>query len=314
MNANPAVYTDLQGLTSLRSQAHRDPSKNLREAASQFEAIFIQNMLKSAREAKLATGAMDGPHSDTYKEMYDQQLALTLSKGKGIGIADMLVRQLQGSIPGAGTPPPLHVMRPPSTGYGTSHSSVGQASNTPATTANSAASASSHTANAGTSPHHTPEEFVAAIWPAACKAAGELGVDPKVLVAQAALESGWGRSTPHLSNGQNSHNLFGIKADGRWEGQRAVVSTLEYQDGTFVRRRDPFRAYDSFGDSVSDYAHFLRSNPRYQSALEQANNPDAFLRGLQAAGYATDPTYAHKVASVLHGSTLQQALAKLSGA
>ena len=290
-------------------------------------------MLKSARAASLAPGALDGPHSDTYQEMYDQQLALTLSKGKGIGIAEMLVRQLQSTLPGAaqaapGVPGALHVMPEPSHVIRPTPQKndaiISSSTATPAvafplpTTAapedTETNGDSSSTTTESVSQPHTPQEFVASVWPAARAAAQELGVDPKVLVAQAAVESGWGRSVAHLSDGRSSHNLFGIKADERWNGQRTVVSTLEYQDGIPVRRQDPFRAYGSFSDSFADYAHFLRSNPRYQAALNQASDPDAFLSGLQAAGYATDPAYAHKVASVLHGDTLQTALDNLGGA
>ncbi|CAK0778329.1 flagellar protein FlgJ [Gammaproteobacteria bacterium] len=323
MTTNPSVYTDLQGLTALRSQAHRDPEKKLREAASQFEALFIQNMLKSARAASLAPGALDGPHSDTYQQMYDQQLALTLAKGKGIGIAEMLVHQLQNTLPGSSdhtTAPAANAIKTTSMGsnratissFSPSPSRVSVTPTLPPTpskeiTASQASSPTSQTAQK----IRTPEEFVASVWPAACDAAEELGVDPEVLVAQAAVESGWGRSVAHLPDGRSSHNLFGIKADSRWSGSRTIVSTLEYQDGIAVRRQDPFRAYNSFTDSFSDYAHFLRSNPRYQDALDQADDPEAFLHGLQAAGYATDPAYARKVASVLHGDTLRSALANL---
>ncbi len=317
MSASPAIYNDLNGLTSLRSQAHRDPSKNLREAATQFEALFIQNMLKGARAASLAPGALDGPHSDTYKEMYDQQLALTLAKGRGIGIADMLVRQLQGPVnhqhnTGHSMAPPLHVIRTTPAAYSATNSSP---SPTDPSEGVRDASASAPPQKAPSPTHYrTPEEFVASVWPAACDAANKLGVDPKVLVAQAAVESGWGRSVAHRNDGTSSHNLFGIKADGRWSGARTIVSTLEYEDGVAVRRQDPFRSYDSFSDSFADYAHFLQSNPRYQTALDQAKSPEAFLQGLQRAGYATDPAYAKKVASVLHGSTLQTALANLNNA
>ncbi|CAK0771039.1 flagellar protein FlgJ [Gammaproteobacteria bacterium] len=325
MATTTPVYTDIQNLTALRSQAHRDPGKKLHEVASQFEAIFIQNMLKSARAASLAPGALDGPHSDTYKEMYDQQLAMTLAKGKGIGIADMLVRQLQGSMPHESTPKQadptatlqaIRMAKAANSATIPSPPNATHPSSSPPTPVKdvAASQASSQVSPSATAPgRRTPEEFVAAVWPAACEAAENLGVDPEVLVAQAAVESGWGRSVPRLSNGQSSYNLFGIKADGRWNGARTVVSTLEYQDGIAVRRQEPFRAYESFTDSFADYAHFLNSNPRYQNALNQADNPEAFLRGLQAAGYATDPAYARKVASVLHGDTLRTALSNLEG-
>jgi len=327
MATTTPIYTDVQSLTALRSQAHRDPEKKLREVASQFEAIFIQNMLKSARAASVASGALDGPHSDTYKEMYDQQLALTLAKGKGIGIAEMLVRQLQNSMPSASAADQVNSAPSPAmrvtqmAGTATippprSSPSATHLSTPPPTPPKevSAAQASSQPSQPAATGRRTPGEFVSEVWPAACEAAELLGVDPEVLVAQSAVESGWGRSVPRLPNGQSSYNLFGIKADGRWPGARTVVSTLEYQDGVAVRRQEPFRAYGSFTESFADYAHFLNSNPRYQNALNHVDDPEAFLRGLQAAGYATDPAYARKVASVLHGDTLRTALVGLDGA
>ncbi|CAK0742336.1 flagellar protein FlgJ [Gammaproteobacteria bacterium] len=315
MASNPAVYTDIQGLAALRGKAHRDPGRNLREVASQFEAIFIQNMLKGARAASLGPGALDGPHSDTYREMYEQQLALTLAKGKGIGIAEMLVRQLQGSLPnnGQSAPPVSRTMNQTLTRDGGGFSlsrAIQQATKNPPTQEVTAAPKTSRETG---KEKLTPGEFVAEVWPAASEAARKLGIDPKVLVAQAALESGWGGSVARQPNGQSSHNLFGIKADARWNGARVMVSTLEYQEGVAVRRRDPFRSYDSFAESFSDYVHFLSSNPRYQNALKQVNNPEAFLRGLQTAGYATDPAYARKVTAILRGDTLRDSLTNFAG-
>jgi len=290
-STSAGAYTDFQGLAELRGQARKDPAANLKKVASQFEAIFIQNLLKTARAAQLSPGLLDGPQADTYWDMYNQQLSLTLSKGKGIGIAEMLVRQLQASLQNL-PPEPVSPTQ-------TTSSALQQTSG---------ASSLKPKAEASKDPPKTPEEFVAQVWPAAQKAAAELGVDPAVLVAQSAVESGWGRSVARLSSGESSHNLFGIKADSRWEGKRVTVSTLEYESGVMARRQDPFRAYDSFEESFQDYSSFLRSNPRYRNALMQAGDPDAFLRGLQAAGYATDPAYAKKVSSVLHGKSLRDAL------
>ena len=305
MSRSPTVYTDLQGLGQIKTQARRDPDKALHQVASQFESLFIQNMLKGARAASLAPGALDGPHSDTYREMYEQQLAQELSKGKGIGIADMLVRQLRNAQEMTNPKENPYVQaRPP--GAATSVPSV--SSKTTVSKTNSPPIPVPATSNVvpSTNRPNTPQEFVDQIWPAASKAAAELGVDPAVLVAQAALESGWGRSTPQRSDGTNSYNLFGIKADSRWQGDRTVVSTLEYEDGVAVRRRDPFRVYGSFDESFADYARFIRSNPRYQEALSHGANPQAFLSGLQQAGYATDPAYARKVTAVMQGSTFQE--------
>ena len=139
------------------------------------------------------------------------------------------------------------------------------------------------------------DEFVRELWPAASRAGAELGVDPELLIAQAALETGWGRAIVHDGQGRSSHNLFGIKADSRWSGSRISVKSLEYEGGVAVRARAHFRSYDSFDQSFDDYAAFVRTSPRYGDALRQASDPQAYMHALQAAGYATDPHYAAKV-------------------
>jgi len=319
MTANPGIYTDVRGLAALRGQAKQDPQGAIREAARQFEALFIQNLLKQARSSSLAPGALDGPHSETYQELHDQQLALSLARGKGLGIAAMLIRQIERNPPDFETSPPAELHSP------TIHDGrkLNRAVVPPRATPSPAAQAPRvpQVVEIDDPPPPvfqnpdapTPEEFVTAVWPAARTAAEQLGVDPRVLVAQAALESAWGRSVARRSDGQSSHNLFGIKADSRWDGARTVVSTLEYEDGVAVRRRDPFRSYNSFSDSFADYVKFLQSNPRYSQALKQVSNPEEFLRALQSAGYATDPAYARKVSSVLRGDTLRSALENLGG-
>ena len=138
--------------------------------------------------------------------------------------------------------------------------------------------------------------------PHAVRGAGVLGVAPEVLVAQAALETGWGQKMIRHADGSNSFNLFGIKADPGWTGGQVQVPTLEYESGMAVKRRAAFRSYASLDEAVSGYVNFVRSNPRYRQALQQAGSTDAYLAGLQAAGYATDPQYADKIRSILQRS------------
>ena len=145
----------------------------------------------------------------------------------------------------------------------------------------------------------TPEEFIRDLLPHARKGAAELGVKPGVLIAQAALETGWGQKVIRHADGRSSFNLFGIKADTGWSGDRVTVATLEYENGIAAKQRAAFRSYDSLAGAVSGYVDFIRSNPRYQSALEQAADPDAYLSGLKAAGYATDPAYAEKIRAIM---------------
>ncbi|WP_082411328.1 flagellar assembly peptidoglycan hydrolase FlgJ [Methylogaea oryzae] len=149
-----------------------------------------------------------------------------------------------------------------------------------------------------TAPVVDKEQFLRDLLPEAEAAAKELGVDPKMLLSQAALETGWGRHTVRGADGSDSHNLFGIKAGKDWEGQRVATTTLEYVQGVPVRKTDYFRAYDSYKDCFHDYVAFLRDNPRYAQAIEQGDDPHAFFAGLQRAGYATDPRYANKVLAI----------------
>ena len=144
----------------------------------------------------------------------------------------------------------------------------------------------------------SPEQFVNELTPHAIRAAAEIGVDARLLLAQAALETGWGRSVINDSSGRSSHNLFGIKADPAWEGPVVTVGSLEFEDGVMVRHKSAFRSYESYADSFRDYLDFLRSNPRYGKALEHAESPEAYARELQRAGYATDPHYADKILGI----------------
>ena len=153
-------------------------------------------------------------------------------------------------------------------------------------------------------PIQSAEDFVRQLHPYAEQAAKELGVEPKVILAQAALETGWGRSLIKNSNGSNSFNLFNIKADKSWQGKQAQVPTLEFEQGIAKKVNAGFRSYASFQESFQDYVDFIKSNPRYGDALKQAGNGDRYLHELQRAGYATDPNYANKVMSIYHGNTM----------
>ena len=150
--------------------------------------------------------------------------------------------------------------------------------------------------------------FVQDLLPQAKQFAEQIGLNPHALVAQAAVETGWGQRMIHAGDGRNSHNLFGIKADHRWQGDKAHVDTLEYENGVAQKQRASFRAYDSFADSMADYVSFIKDNPRYQQALQRVSEPRAYFDALQRAGYATDPGYADKIMKVLGGDTLRSAL------
>ena len=156
----------------------------------------------------------------------------------------------------------------------------------------------------------SPEGFVASIWSDAQKAARELGVDARALVAQAALETGWGRRMIQRGDGNTANNLFGIKATG-WKGERAAATTHEYSNGVRHTERADFRAYGSPAESFADYVRMIKQNPRYRQALESGGDVRRFASALQQAGYATDPRYADKISSIANGPTLQRALSAI---
>ncbi|MEO4048343.1 flagellar assembly peptidoglycan hydrolase FlgJ [Pseudomonas sp. CAU 1711] len=161
----------------------------------------------------------------------------------------------------------------------------------------------------GKSAFASAADFVATMLPLAEEAAQKIGVDARYLVAQAALETGWGKSIIRQSDGSSSHNLFGIKAHGGWQGQAARVLTTEYKGGAAVKEAASFRAYDSYRQSFNDYVNFLQGNGRYQEALAATDNPESFVRELQEAGYATDPQYARKIVQIARQMQTYQAIA-----
>jgi flagellar protein FlgJ len=153
---------------------------------------------------------------------------------------------------------------------------------------------------------NSPAEFVQQLWPMAKQAADRIGVSPEVILSQAALETGWGKHVIKQANGESSHNLFNIKADSRWTGEKASVSTLEYRHGVAAKEQANFRSYDSYQQSFDDYVDFLQTQPRYQNALDNASDPEKFVEELHKSGYATDPDYADKIKRIMNGATLAQ--------
>jgi len=295
-NFNPAdarLVADITGLERLKTQAREDQSSAIGEVARQFESLLVDMMVKSMRQASLGEGILDSSQSLFYRDMYDQQMASQLAE-RGIGLTEVIERQLGGNA--------LPSVAP---GRGLEDYLGARVRNAPNT-------APRPLTDSGSEPVlDSPRRFVERLMPQAREAADQLGIAPEALLAQAALETGWGRSVIHGSGGGNSHNLFGIKADGRWDGDRASVSTLEFIDGVAVQRRDPFRAYGSYGESFQDYVDFLQGSARYQRALESSDDPRTYFSALQEAGYATDPHYADKVMRVLEGPEMRAALERL---
>ncbi len=277
-----SFYADPANLTALKREASVQSPAALRETAKQFESLFTTMMLKSMRQASSKDELFGSDQQDFYQDMFDQQLSTQLSKGKGLGLADMLVRQLmQGAGADAGAT------------AGTV-SAAGKVS----TLQSPAVQGAAVVPAAANWPPRTQDEFVQAILPAAKAAGQELGVDPATVIAHAALETGWGKSVPVGSDGQPSFNLFGIKAGSSWQGDVASVATHEFQDGSMQKVVTDFRSYDSPQQSLGDYVKLLKSSPRYAAALGTGSDAAAYASALQQGGYATDPDYATKLAAV----------------
>lgn len=274
-DATTQAYTDFSSFSKLRSDAKVDPKSTLHEVARQFESIYIQMMLKSMRSASLGDPIFDSHSSEVYRDMFDNQIALQMSEQRGIGLADMLVRQLQQNFPEKETDNAVSSIAP--------------------TTVKVAKVAVERLP----ARFDSQDEFVEKLWPMAEAAADELGTSPQVLLSQAALETGWGQHIQQLPNGKSSHNLFNIKADERWSGPKLTVSTVEYADGVAKRQKAAFRSYGSYEESFRDYVDFIKTNPRYQDALDNTHDPALFAHKLHEAGYATDPAYADKWLNII---------------
>ncbi len=281
---NPSYYADFNGLDRLKGAARADEPAAIRAAARQFESLFTRMLLKTMREASAGEGLGDSEQTKFYQDMYDQQLSVALSAGRGLGLADLLVEQLTRS---------------------------GRAR--PATDAGAATAAAPPPTVAV-----TPEaqaDFVRAMTPWAQEAGRRLGVAPDSIIAQAALESGWGRHLP-AADGQSSFNYFGIKAQRGWSGAAVTAATSEFDAGGARRVNAGFRRYDSVQAGVADYAGLLAANPRYAGALNTGADVHAFATALQRGGYATDPEYAHKLvatAAAVRELRAQAALKSASG-
>jgi peptidoglycan hydrolase FlgJ len=273
----PTYYADFNGLEGLKKNVKGDDPKAIRAVAQQFESLFTTMMLKSMRSAKLGEGLGDSQESDLYQGMYDQQVALKISQGKGIGLADMLMQQLTRSG---------KLKSPASAADGVS--SVSGATG-------AKASSSAPTSAQGAVSDAEKTSFVQKLEPMATQAGAQLGVSPNTLIAQAALETGWGRHVPASADGSSSQNLFGIKAGSSWSGAATTALTTEYGNTGASTVAQPFRAYASVQQGVNDYVTLLQRNARFQGALGTGDNVSAFAGALSRGGYATDPDYAQKL-------------------
>jgi peptidoglycan hydrolase FlgJ len=290
--AAPAAntYTDLNGLAALKNSPNSPEA--IRAVSQQVEALFLQMMLKSMRDAGAAGGEPESNETSMYQDMFDKQVALTLSKHQDLGLGRLFERQLG---PKAGPSSPAS---PPATSAPATR---------PRTSRTGADGQRQAAGGSAVSAEHAAQ-FVAQVLPTIRRAAGVLGVNPLGRLAQAALETGWGQRMPRTADGNPSLNMFGIKADPDWNGARAVADTVEFSGGVATPRRTAFRAYGSIEESVSDFAQLLSQSPRYRDAISAGDDAQAYIRSIATSGYATDPDYGVKLNQILNGSTLKAAL------
>lgn len=321
-----AAITDFNQFSNLRAGADtRDPAV-LREVAGQFEALFIQTMFKNMRDTSLADPIFgQSDQHEMYQDMLDKQYALEMSGGRGIGLADMLVRQLGGEV-GSGVSKTRQlnlsddrfsgVPRGPEGTSGQDGYRRGARPRITSLTGSSqvfghedSRSARFEAGQIGSLPAwSTPADFAQQVWPFAEKAAKKLNVSPEALVAQAALETGWGEHVMERPDGTSSFNLFGIKANHNWTGGTVSKPTIEYSEGIIRKERATFRAYPDLAATFDDYAEFIGEHPRYQNVTNHGDDTAGFASALQDSGYATDPKYADKINAILDSDVMRKAL------
>ena len=265
VNANAPLAADTHSIDALKASAAKDPKAAIKEAAKQFEALFMQQLMKSMRDATMSSGMLDNAGSQMGTEMLDTQFATKMTGLPG-GLSEVIARQLERQMSGA-------------------------APAIPATPTSAATAVKATTSQA---------DFVRSHADAARAAEAASGIPASFMVAQAAHESGWGQREIRHADGSSAHNLFGIKAGTNWKGPVAEVTTTEFVDGQARKVSAKFRAYGSDAESFADYAQLMKTSPRYTGVLAQAGSAEGFAQGLQRAGYATDPAYAEKLARTIN--------------
>ena len=305
---------DVQGVDALRQTVRTSPVEGMKQASKQFEVLFMQMMLKSMREATPAEGMFGSQQEKMYTSMLDQQLSQNLS-GRGLGLAEAMFTQLSRAMGGEAAQVPQNAALPgvvpvdrllgaPNTlappvapAPQSVPAATKSAARAPDLSVYEAATAQA-TLSRSVLPQAHVEQFVSRMMPAAQRASQASGVPAQLIMAQAALESGWGRREIRTEDGRASHNLFGIKADRSWKGPVVEATTTEYVNGVAQKTRAGFRAYGSYDEAFADYARFLVTNPRYANVLA-TQDPAAAAHGLQRAGYATDPVYGEKLVRIM---------------
>jgi flagellar protein FlgJ len=384
-------YLNQNQYSEMKLGARNQSSETTKAVAEQFESLFVQQMLASMRSAATIDESSHSSTVDFYQEMYDKQLALSISKQGGLGIAKMLLQHLPGGTQlgsnQANANQPTSDLLTLVTGKGGKSLPIGtvpeiadlafahipvsnlpvsnlpvsnlSANNLPVTNLPEATapvrSAIEATARSLTIPTvyltdsyrtqnqavkvrqfqtgdlhasesdallanqvgseqrwRKPDHFVSDLWPHAQKAANAIGISAQALVAQSALETGWGKHSMRFPDGQQAFNLFGIKAGSRWDGPTLTKPTLEFRDGVMQTEIAHFRVYESIPDALDDYVEFIQASPRYQNALDHKGDDTHYLKALQQGGYATDPQYANKIINIMQGQTLDVSIANLN--
>lgn len=276
---------DLHSLDSLRRTAKTDSREGLQGAARQMEGLFVQMMLKSMRDASFKDGLFNSQQSEMFTSMYDQQLSQNIAAQGRLGFADMIVKQMGGETDDApqavgSAPVPLssEIKRQPL---------FSSMERTLAATKETLAISDSG------------KGFISRLMAPAMAVAKQSGIPHQLIIAQAALESGWGSREIATRDGKASHNLFGVKATADWKGDTAEVMTTEYVNGVAHKVKAAFRVYNSYSEALADYARILTSNPRYQN-VSRSVSPENAAHALQSGGYATDPAYAEKLINIIN--------------
>ena len=311
-------YFDLQGLERLRQKTKTNDKETIREVANQFESMFAAMLIKSMRQANEAfetESPFNNQQTKFYTEMQDKQLALDISRHGTLGLADALVRQLDPtSIQRPQAIPEDQLMMPnvdKSKDFSLKEEDEkSQDFNKPDQLQASVRGSNQEAGEkAKTVDFSSPSSFIQTLLPYAKKAAKALGVSPEAIIAQSALETGWGQKIIKKSDQQSSFNLFNIKSQDDWQGESVNKSSLEVEDGIGVQRKSNFRVYQNLQESFKDYINFITNNQRYDQALQQNTNADRYIEELQEAGYATDPHYAEKIKNIMNSDTFKSIIA-----
>lgn len=289
-NLSAGAAFDQHSLDALKTAVKNNSPEGMKATARQMEGLFVQMMLKSMRDASFKDGLFNSSQSDLFTSMYDQQIAQKVSEDGRLGFADLMMKQMTGKAPdhvvthSPAVPLSLSLAR-----FGLRASQTGGAVATGALLPGSAHQRESAQESRG---------FLSRLLKPAMDVARRSGIPHQLILAQAALESGWGNKEIVTAQGKPSHNLFGVKATDDWQGETTDVTTTEYTNGVAQKVKGTFKVYHSYAEALSDYTSLLLHNPRYRHVL-QAGTPEMAAKALQSAGYATDPDYAQKLTGII---------------